>query len=89
MENAFEANELSFEFYSQRVRKDDEVFPWDHISPAIRKSYLFEDYQMSKNSETREDCRGQCYACGILPIFNELRMNTPDGSWKCPPVKGK
>ena len=87
-QNAFEEAGLDMAFYSQRVRSEDEIFAWDHISPAIRKSYLLEDYQMSKRLETREDCRNQCYACGILPFFSDLRMNTSDEAWKCPPVKG-
>lgn len=86
---AFEEAGLAMEFYSQRVRYEKEIFPWEHISPAIRKSFLLEDYKMSPNGETREDCRNQCYACGILPLFNDIRKETPDGSWKCPPVKGQ
>lgn len=87
-EDAFEQAGLDMNFYSQRTRNDDEVFAWDHISPAIRKSYLFEDYEMSKRLETRADCREQCYACGILPFFSDLRKNTAVDAWKCPPVKG-
>ena len=54
---------------------------------GVRPGYLREDYQRSLRGETRGDCRDQCYACGILPVFNDLRSATADDDWKCPPVR--
>jgi len=73
-------------FYTHRPRSLDEVFPWDHLSIAVRKKYLQEDYLMSLEGETRVDCRNQCFACGILPRFKDVRAETPAGAWECPPV---
>ncbi len=42
---------------------------------------------MSIKGETRVDCRDQCFACGILPKFKELRSQTDEMAWECPPVK--
>jgi hypothetical protein len=53
---------------------------------AVKKKFLLEDYRMSLVGETRQDCRNQCFACGILPKFRETRMETPAAAWKCPPV---
>lgn len=83
---AFEAEGLEMDFYTHRPRPVDEVFPWDHLDIAVKKSFLAEDYLMSLEGETREDCRNQCFACGILPKFRETRMATPAEAWKCPPV---
>ena len=83
---AFAENNLDPEFYVRRPRPIDEVFPWDHIDIAVRKSYLGRDYAMSQAGETRVDCREHCFACGILPTFTETRMNTPAEAWECPPV---
>ena len=83
---AFEAEGLEMDFYTHRRRPVDEVFPWDHLDIAVKKSFLAEDYLMSLEGETREDCRNQCFACGILPKFRETRMATPAEAWKCPPV---
>ena len=85
--DAFEKCGLSTEFYTHRERKGDEVLPWDHIDSAVKKSFMLEDYQMSKEGETRVDCRDQCFACGILPQFIPLRKQTPAEAWECPEVK--
>lgn len=84
---AFEKCELTTEFYTHRERKDDEVFPWDHIDAAVKKSFLLEDYKWSKEGQTRIDCRDKCFACGILPQFIPLRKQTAADAWECPEVK--
>ncbi|NLG99944.1 MAG: TIGR03960 family B12-binding radical SAM protein [Chloroflexi bacterium] len=76
-------------FYSHRERSLDETMPWQHISAAVRINYLKEEYRRSQVGQTRGDCRQQCYACGILPTFNDVRAALPDEAWKCPPVKGR
>lgn len=86
-QQAFAACGLEPSFYTHRERPLDEILPWQHISTGVRLKYLQEEYQRSLNGETRGDCREQCYACGILPEFNELRASLPDEAWKCPPVR--
>ncbi|MEA3350140.1 MAG: TIGR03960 family B12-binding radical SAM protein [Chloroflexota bacterium] len=86
--DAFEAVGLEPEFYTRRPRSLDETFPWEHISTAVSKNFLAEDYIWSTEGKTRDDCRQQCYACGILPTFNDLRREHPGQGWGCPEVKG-
>ncbi len=74
-------------FYTHRERDLDEIFPWDHIDVAVHKKFLKEDYLMSLKGETRVDCRDKCFACGILPKFKDVRSQTEDMAWECPPVK--
>ena len=83
---AFRENNLDPAFYTHRLRSLDEVFPWDHISIGVKKSYLLEEYQNSLNEKLRADCREKCHACGILPEFSTLRKQNPGDSWKCPEV---
>jgi radical SAM family uncharacterized protein len=85
-QRAFDECGLAMDFYTHRERSLDEVFPWDHIDVAVKKKFLLEDYSMSLVGETRQDCRNQCFACGILPKFKDTRMETPADAWKCPPV---
>jgi radical SAM family uncharacterized protein len=85
-QQAFAENSLDMDFYTHRPRTTDEIFPWDHIDVAVKKKFLIEDYEMSQVGETRQDCRNQCFACGILPKFIETRRQTPADAWKCPPV---
>ena len=83
---AFAAEGLEMDFYSHRRRALDEVFPWEHIDVAVTRRFLTQDYLMSKEGETRIDCRNQCFACGILPQLTDLRRETPAEAWQCPPV---
>src|SRR5512138_347046 len=84
---AFAQNGLDPLFYTHRQRRTDEVFPWDHISAAIRKNFLFQDFRQSLEGQIRVDCRLNCFACGILPTFSNLRRENPGEGWKCPDVK--
>ena len=83
---AFTARNLDPAFYTHRPRRAGEVFPWEHISDAIRKKYLYQDYQRSLAGETRGTCRDDCDACGILPTFAAARREYPGLYWKCPEV---
>ena len=87
--DAFAEHNLDPTFYTHRQRRVDEIFPWEHISTAVRKQFIFQDYQKSLEGEIRVDCREQCYACGILPVFNDLRRENPGKGWMCPEVKKK
>ena len=84
---AFEEHRLDPLFYTHRQRSTDEVFPWEHITAAVRKNFLFQDFRASLEGEIRVDCRLNCFACGILPTFANMRRENPGDVWKCPDVK--
>ncbi len=84
---AFEEHWLDPLFYTHRQRRTDEVFPWEHITAAVRKNFLFQDFRASLEGEIRVDCRLNCFACGILPTFANMRRENPGDVWKCPDVK--
>ncbi|MBC7876213.1 MAG: TIGR03960 family B12-binding radical SAM protein [Anaerolineales bacterium] len=84
---AFEEHGLEHTFYTYRQRRTDEVFPWEHITAALRKNFLFQDFRQSLEGQIRVDCRLNCFACGILPTFANLRRENPGEGWKCPDVK--
>jgi len=83
---AFSESGIDPEFYSTRTRSINEAFPWDHINTGVKKSFLLEDYQWSQEGKSRADCRGDCFACGILPAYNDLRHENPGTLWLCPEV---
>lgn len=87
--DAFEQADLDPNFYTLRPRSISEVFPWDHISTAVKPSFLLKEFKSASEGETKEDCREQCYACGILPEFNQIRRDNPGDHWKCPDVAPK
>src|SRR5215207_3794354 len=84
---AFDEHGLDPLFYTHRQRRTDEVFPWEHITAAVRKNFLFQDFRASLEGEIRVDCRLNCFACGILPTFANMRRENPGDVWKCPDVK--
>ena len=84
---AFDEHGLDHTFYTYRQRRTDEVFPWEHITAAVRKNFLFQDFRMSLEGQIRVDCRLNCFACGILPTFSDLRRQNPGEIWQCPDVK--
>jgi radical SAM superfamily enzyme YgiQ (UPF0313 family) len=86
---AFAEHGLDPAFYTHRMRRADEVFPWEHITAAVRKNFLFQDFRQSLEGQIRVDCRTHCFACGILPTFKEIRRENPGDVWKCPEVKPK
>ncbi len=85
--DAFASENIDPTFYTHRTRPYEEVFPWEHISIAVRKKYLYTDYQRSLQGETRSYCRDDCDACGILPTFASSRRDNPGLYWKCPELK--
>jgi radical SAM family uncharacterized protein len=84
---AFEEHGMDPAFYTHRQRRTDEVFPWEHITAAVRKNFLFQDFRQSLEGQIRVDCRLNCFACGILPTFANMRRENPGDHWKCPDVK--
>ena len=85
--DAFSHHGLDPDFYTHREREADEIFPWDNLSAGVRKAYLFEEFKNSIEGIIRIDCREQCFACGILPTFADLRRDNPGDVWGCPEVK--
>ena len=83
---AFKAVGLDPADYNTRERGSEEAFPWDHIRTGVKKSFLLQDYQWSKEGKLRPDCRYECFSCGILPTYNDLRQANPGELWLCPEV---
>ncbi len=84
---ALDEQGLDPNWYARRPRLLDEVFPWDHIDIGVTKKFLLQDFLWSADGKTRVDCREQCFACGILPKFKQMRMGTEPDAWECPEVK--
>jgi hypothetical protein len=84
--DAFDEVGLDPGFYTHREREVTEVLPWDHISTSVRKQFMIQDLFRSQESETMDDCRHSCYACGVLPTFADERREHPGEAWGCPDV---
>ncbi|MEN6414491.1 MAG: TIGR03960 family B12-binding radical SAM protein [Veillonellales bacterium] len=65
---AFRSAGLDPYFYAGRERKPDEIFPWEHITCGVDKTYLQEEYQRALAGAATGDCRrDDCRGCGVCP----------------------
>lgn len=65
-QQAFNESGLNMEFYANRIRQEDEILPWDHISCGVKKEYLLEEKKKALKGETTSDCRFEnCTECGV------------------------
>jgi radical SAM superfamily enzyme YgiQ (UPF0313 family) len=53
------------EFFSQRTRETDEVFPWEVIASGVDKSYLLSEYRQALDGKLSPRCFTGCQRCGI------------------------
>jgi len=81
---AFAACGIDPDFYTKRQRGLDEILPWDHISIGVSKRFLMTDLRLSQAGKTREDCRKNCFNCGILDAFGSLKPSDEEIYWGCP-----
>lgn len=57
---------LDKEFYAARTRGEHEVFPWEHIQPAVSRRFLWNEWQKAKLQQLTHDCRrSTCTGCGV------------------------
>ncbi len=77
-DNAFEKTGIDPEFYTTRIRQDDEVLPWDHIDTGVSPRFLSAEYKKARQMALTPDCReNDCTGCGvcdfktIAPVLND------------------
>ena len=61
---AFEDCGLSVEFYANRERPLDEIFPWDFIDCGVTKEFLKREWLKAQKEEISENCKLKCQGCG-------------------------
>lgn len=65
---AFEECGLEPDFYANRKRDYDEVFPWDHIDVGVTKKHLKRENEKAYRGELTPNCRVSCSACGAASL---------------------
>ncbi|MGI6285305.1 TIGR03960 family B12-binding radical SAM protein [Neomoorella humiferrea] len=67
-EEAFRETGIDPAFYAYRPRRDDEVFPWDHLDFGVSKAFLKNELRRAREGRVTADCRsGRCSGCGVCP----------------------
>lgn len=57
---------LDKDFYAARDRSKDEVFPWEHIQPAVARGFLWREWEKAQAQQLTHDCRrSTCTGCGV------------------------
>ena len=63
---AFAEAGLDKDFYAARQRGENEVFPWEHISPGVSRKFLWNEWQKAYAQQLTHDCRrSTCTGCGV------------------------
>ena len=62
--DTFKEHNIDIEFYTLRERKDDEVFPWDHIDAGVTKRFLLNEWHNAKEGIVTPNCSAKCQGCG-------------------------
>ncbi|SDB09425.1 TIGR03960 family B12-binding radical SAM protein [Eubacterium oxidoreducens] len=61
---AFEENGIDSGFYVNRIRTEDEIFPWDFIDVGVTKEFLLREYHRALEGVITPNCRERCSGCG-------------------------
>ena len=57
---------LDKDFYAARTRGENEVFPWEHVQPAVSRRFLWREWKKAQAQELTHDCRrSTCTGCGV------------------------
>lgn len=63
---AFAETGIDKDFYAARQRGENEVFPWEHISPGVSRKFLWNEWQKAYAQQLTHDCRrSTCTGCGV------------------------
>lgn len=65
---AFQKAGIDGSFYINRLRGDNELFPWEHISSGVTKDFLRAEKELAFQREFTKDClTDDCPDCGACP----------------------
>jgi radical SAM-linked protein len=65
-QRAFEETGVDPAWYANRLRGENEVFPWDHIGAGPIKAFLLQQREAARRGELLDDCtRSECSGCQV------------------------
>ncbi|MBD3335076.1 MAG: TIGR03960 family B12-binding radical SAM protein [Candidatus Eisenbacteria bacterium] len=70
-----------------RSKDPHEPLPWDHIDIHVLKKFLLKERERAQAGQTIADCRhGDCLACGIPGMPDDMRLSPAIETAAAPPV---
>lgn len=72
---SFDECNVSMDFYTTRIREDDEIFPWDHIDCGVSKEFLLSEWHKAKQEVTTPNCKEKCNGCGASKFKTGICIN--------------
>ena len=65
-QQALRTSPVNPDFFVTRERRPDELFPWDFLDHGLKKTYLWEEYQLALAAKESPPCRPEvCRRCGV------------------------
>lgn len=64
--DAFAEDQIDTDFYTTRVRSEDELFPWDFIDAGVTKNFLLREWHAANAETVTPNCRQKCAGCGAM-----------------------
>ncbi|MDO4297539.1 MAG: TIGR03960 family B12-binding radical SAM protein [Lachnospiraceae bacterium] len=61
---AFANTGIDMDFYTQRERGEDEIFPWDFIDIGVSRKFLLSEWKKAHEEQVTPNCRAKCSGCG-------------------------
>lgn len=67
-EQAFSDSKVDPAFYANRTISENEVLPWEHLSPGVKREFLLAERARAVQGGATVDCsHDRCSACGVCP----------------------
>ena len=64
--DAFAEDQIDTDFYTTRMRSEDELFPWDFIDAGVTKNFLLREWHAANAETVTPNCRQKCAGCGAM-----------------------
>lgn len=61
---AFQESGLDPAFYTTRIRKIDEILPWDFIDVGMTKEFFIREWERAQQEKVTPNCKMSCSGCG-------------------------
>ena len=62
--NAFAECGIDMAFYNNRIRPENEIFPWDFIDVGVTKEFMLREWKTALGETVTPNCRMRCSGCG-------------------------